>query len=516
MLVIVKSPRNFIEKSFARDADGAPSIRFHASGTQVDVTGDKVTDQLLDSMVRQAKAGTVRLIDNHKETFPLGWSYDAEIVQSDLGTRELYVDFWLDVEHPLYKLVMKYINAGWDPQCSIGLLDNGGKNRVEQVDPETGKKVGMLLDAPFDHLAFTPPGGAAYKPAGVDAVDTIIAKSLSEAASVLQSAVTKSDERKPAMMTKEQLNAKIKEAADSRAGRTDALKAKRADALEMAKEAAAHNAGLAQLAKDVGEMTDLAPEDMKAYINHLAMENTVIAEALADLNADVAEGGETPAAAAPAGAPPEKGAGDEDHAGGLKCMKEAAAQAGRFKAYMEAEATKPKEGEAEADVFKRFKEAEAASPPSTDAALADRPAGEAQPVIAPIVPASDATPAATPDKPIAKEDAPVAAPVEAEAGKIFKSLNAIIEKQTAQLAQQGATIETLSSRVVAVEKTANTAAAPLRFMPGDGVTDDQAAENVAGVFSHLDPMKRAVASQNAMAGGVREAFKPFIKQSVPR
>lgn len=532
MLIVVPCPRNLIEKAIPRPGDGAPTIRLHASGTQIDLTGDKVTDQLLDSMLAQAQAGKVRLIDNHKETFPLGWSYGGEITTTPEGTRELHVDFTLDKDHPLYPIVMKYIQAGWNPQCSIGLLDNGGKNRVVKYDNETGKQVGFLLDAPFDHLAFTPPGGAAYPAAGID---TYIAKSLTEAVKVLKSAVTKSDERNSAMMKPEDLHKAMKEAEGTRGARKEAFKAKQGDAMEMCKAASEHSAGLAQLAKDVGEMTNLSPADLQAYIAHLSAENTVMSEALADLQADTVAGGEepgaeTPAAAEPAGAPAEKkipapaestgdpaklppadeATADPPHLpaadevakdGGLEAMKMAEAEAAEFKAYMGDKGARAKEAEAlakeagsEGAMYKRFK-ATKASPPSTAGTIADRKPGTAEAVAAPIAPSSQATPVAT-----AKDD------VAAEAGgKIFKGLNATIEKQSAL-------IETLTSRLTAVEKQANYAAAPLRFMPGEGVTDAQAAENAAGAFKGLDPMEKDIASRKSVQDGLRQAFMPFLKR----
>ena len=471
-LIIVKSPENRVEKALPRPSDGAPVIRLHASGTQLDLSGDKVTDQLLDSMLAQSIAGKVRLIDNHKETFPVGWSFGGEIVEKseqryldpDTGeeqvepaSRELYVDFWLDRDHPLVPIILKYIDAGWEPQCSIGLLENGGANRVERYDTAEGRRVGFLLDAPFDHLAFTPPGGAAYGPAGVEGV---IAKSLAEAASMLKS----TDPSRPSqehVMQKEELAAKLKEAETSRPTRKAAYSACKDDAMQMAKDAGAHAAEVAGMAKEVLEMEQLTPEDMKAFLQHLMMENTVMAEALNELSAG---GGE---------APPE--------------------------AELKTEGAVPEPAAAPAAPAKTDEPAkEAASPPSTAGTMPDRPG-----VPADAHPAPDAgTPTPTATEAVKKDDM---GGVQMEIGKIQKSLSEVIEKQRK-------TIDTLESRLMAVEKQANFAAAPLRFMPGDGVTDSQAAENAAAGFASLDPAQKDTASRKALADGLRTAFAPMVRK----
>lgn len=156
--------------------EGAPTVRLRASGTARDKHGDRVTDALLESMAEQARQGVVKLKENHLSTFPLGYSFGAEIVEAEGGEKELLIDFWL---YPGTQAAhyLSQIEGGFGAQCSVGL--DGGDTPIRETGFDgDGQLTGFLQRARFDHVAFTPPGEAAYPAAAVEGIK--IAKSVQE------------------------------------------------------------------------------------------------------------------------------------------------------------------------------------------------------------------------------------------------------------------------------------------------------------------------------------------------
>jgi phage head maturation protease len=168
--------------SFATVAKGlkyqgdVPILRLLVSGTKLDsqayeyggvqVLGEKVQPELLAEMLRQAKAGTVTLLENHGSTLPMGDSVDAEIREGDGGLQELYVDFALDPKHPLVGVLINRMQSGYMPDCSVGLF----VERVIEWDEAENGYVGKLTRGEFEHTALTRPGRAAYPDAEIEEV----------------------------------------------------------------------------------------------------------------------------------------------------------------------------------------------------------------------------------------------------------------------------------------------------------------------------------------------------------
>jgi hypothetical protein len=175
-ITLIACPSGKITKSTPHD--GAPTIRLHVSGTQRDQVGDRIADDLLDSMLEQARSGKVMLLENHHSSFPMGNSFDGEIVSTPAG-RELYVDFWLDTQHPLTGMVISQVGKGYEAQCSIGL--NQKPVTELRYDPQAGGATRYLLSGNFEHVAFTRPMDAAYAPSEVGKIQHAVAKSLSAA-----------------------------------------------------------------------------------------------------------------------------------------------------------------------------------------------------------------------------------------------------------------------------------------------------------------------------------------------
>lgn len=402
-MILLACPQGKINKSAPRPDDGAPVIRLLSSGTNVDLTGDKVSDELLNSMLEQAKAGTVQLKENHNSTFPMGWSFDAEIVKGADGRSQLFIDFWLDRKNKDVDTLLSNLDRGtFKPQCSIGLL--GDNIREEMNDPHDGK-VGLLKPAKFDHVAFTPPDGAAYPLAGVESV---VAKSLLQAAQILKGG-NAGDTKMPT--TKDEMMAKLKDLDASREARSKDMGA--GDMMAGCKAAGAHAQGLVDMAKDVLENKEMAPEDMRAYIQHLMQENAVIAQALNDLGES---GGDTSADEPQEPVTPTAGAEPE------KNRNEQGAAAGPATEQTPAPPIPATDAGAKKD-----------SPPSTDVETPDRSGAEPSP-------GDGVEPSSTGPSPEGEPDGE-----KEEMAKTLKSMKAALDKSNARLAKLEGTINKSNS-----------------------------------------------------------------------
>jgi hypothetical protein len=169
-----------VYKELIPNDTGGMLLRLLVSGTKLDIQdnyvnepgqgvvhllGDKVTEDLLEDMARQAKEGTVPLLESHHTTLPMGWSVDSEIEDDGDGEKSLFVTFQLDMENPMVPVLIRNIqDEKYVPDCSVGLKV---KRRVVW-DQDAKGYVGNLVKGLFKHLALTKPGEQAYPDAQVD------------------------------------------------------------------------------------------------------------------------------------------------------------------------------------------------------------------------------------------------------------------------------------------------------------------------------------------------------------
>jgi len=179
-------------KQLQRSSEGVPVLRLRVSGTKMDrtsyvhesgveVVGEKIVPELLATMLGEAKAGRVYLLENHSATMPMGWSADAEMTDLGDGNQELYVDFVLDMDVSPAKDLVHILESrpDYEPQCSVGLM----VMREIVWDEEEGGYVGRLTEGRFEHVAMTRPDHAAYPDADVEEI--FLSDSLVEAAKSL-------------------------------------------------------------------------------------------------------------------------------------------------------------------------------------------------------------------------------------------------------------------------------------------------------------------------------------------
>jgi hypothetical protein len=263
-----------IEKQ-VQETEAGPVLRMLVSGTKldsatysyngVDVVGERVMPELLASMAEQAKAGGVYLIENHSATLRMGQSIDAAIVDAGDGVEELYVDFLLDVTHPLVPKLLAEIAAGeYVPQCSVGLL----VRRVVAFDEEVGGYVGQLTEGHFEHVALTRPDHAAYADAKMDRVflsgDSLEAafKSLVESTAAEIAAAESETDLSAEGREGESMKVMVRKLADDPAAANksaDAEAKKTADAEAEAKKTADAEAAKTKAAEDEAAKKDPPP-----------------------------------------------------------------------------------------------------------------------------------------------------------------------------------------------------------------------------------------------------------------
>ena len=165
----------------SQSGDGSTVLRMLASGTKIDsqggvesiggqnveVLGDRVTPGLLEDMCKQAQAGTVYLIPSHHETLRLGQSVDADIQPMEDGSgQELFVNFELLDDNPMVPFLLKEIERGYVPDCSVGMF----VRREVNYDQDEQGYVGDLMEGMFEHVALTRPDHAAYPDAEIEQV----------------------------------------------------------------------------------------------------------------------------------------------------------------------------------------------------------------------------------------------------------------------------------------------------------------------------------------------------------
>ncbi len=163
--------------------DGTMHVVGVASDDGVDLTGDKMAECALDSMVQQAKTKKLPLLDSHHSTFGFGHTHDAHI-QKKMETgadgkahakREYVVDFALDDRYPHAHDLFKEVESGRsNKQLSIGgHLNRNDPEAVEhEIDKKTGKYARVIKKIQLDHIATTRPKRAAVP--GARFLDAII------------------------------------------------------------------------------------------------------------------------------------------------------------------------------------------------------------------------------------------------------------------------------------------------------------------------------------------------------
>lgn len=300
------STRGTLQKALGTaPQDGAPTVRLHASGTRVDLIRDKVYDEALARWVEQGKAGKVMLLDNHHAAFPCGRSFDAEIVEipgenGAPGSRELYIDFWLDTAHPMTPTILSQLGEGYEAQCSVGIVTPMGVPvSVPGYDNDERKIVGMIRGGDLEHVAFTRPNDATYQYADVESFRV---KSLDAAVSEL-SQLFKDAARGRRIKMKEAHAKAMLDATKAREEMCAKMKdgSQKDDVMMAVKAANQHLAALKGMGEELVADKDASPEDVRAMLQHVLAESATVADVLGQyLGAPGAgdAGGETPAAEA--------------------------------------------------------------------------------------------------------------------------------------------------------------------------------------------------------------------------
>lgn len=144
--------------------DGSPHLVVLASGPKLDKSTprpERMTEKSLDNMVRESKAGDIRLTPAHNVPLTLGKSVDAS--RDSVGN--VLIDFAMKADSPLAMEVYGEFERGeWaDRQVSIG----GAANHVPVMDATTKAMVTELDDMHSNHACLTYPGKAFYPDAGV-------------------------------------------------------------------------------------------------------------------------------------------------------------------------------------------------------------------------------------------------------------------------------------------------------------------------------------------------------------
>lgn len=162
-----------LSKAYKAD-DGKMHVIGVASDDDVDLTGDKMHEKALESMVSQAKKNKLPLLDSHHGTFGFGHTHDAHL-QKKGGKREYVVDFALDERYPQAHDLYNEVAAGHSQkQLSIGgHLNRADPEAVEhEVDQKTGRYARTIKKITLDHIATTRPKRAAVP--GARFLDAIV------------------------------------------------------------------------------------------------------------------------------------------------------------------------------------------------------------------------------------------------------------------------------------------------------------------------------------------------------
>lgn len=162
-----------LSKAYKAD-DGKMHVIGVASDDDVDLTGDKMHEKALESMVTQAKKNKLPLLDSHHGTFGFGHTHDAHI-QKKGGKREYVVDFELDDRYPQAHDLYNEVSSGTSQkQLSIGgHLNRADPEAVEhEVDKKTGRYARTIKKITLDHIATTRPKRAAVP--GARFIDAIV------------------------------------------------------------------------------------------------------------------------------------------------------------------------------------------------------------------------------------------------------------------------------------------------------------------------------------------------------
>lgn len=541
LYIACPSNKGWLQKATPRP-DGAPTIKLHATGTRTDLskttvspgvttTGDKTTEAVMQKFVDYAKAGKLTLKENHHAAFPLGWSYDGEIIDVPAGTdadgnptpqsRELYLYYWLDTRNPYNAFILKTMGEGYEAQCSIGMtgMDKPGVYRLGR-DDEGGGLARYVMDGEPDHVAFTPPGGAAYPYADVEGVH--VYKSIA-------SIITHGPTAQETAMQKEELKSKLAASSEARKARAEKAKSadyKKDDVMTACKGASEHIALCKEMLAQPGgtpeddAAMDAAILDELAYIEQVLNEHVEATGAgvdggdnkgSADPSLTSANKDEMATAALKAGAlplkKPDAAAPDAKPAASAPAapagegnqppeMKKYMAAKAEFEACQKALDDKRKEAEAEAAKYK-------AQGPDMTPDGAGAPVAASAPTPAPVA-GKSIDPADNKPEP-AKAGKPEVNPADASGG-----LNKSLESNTLLKSLQDQ-LTTMTAELNKIKGTVNMTNAPDRFMTkaADGGTN--IPKDDAELYRGLGPQDKENISRAAGHNILMELGAAFMK-----
>lgn len=134
-----------------------PVIEAVISDNEIDRGSDVVTDKALSLMVTQLQQERIPLLRNHRGTFAIGESVDAE-VRTNGPRKELVAAFEMDPEFAETKQLLSDIKAGRSSkQLSIGGMINHDDPKAVtfRADRATGRLTRRLNNLKLDHVAVT-------------------------------------------------------------------------------------------------------------------------------------------------------------------------------------------------------------------------------------------------------------------------------------------------------------------------------------------------------------------------
>ncbi len=143
-------------RGFYKDDAGKPHVQLVISDTKPDTDDECVHLDLLKSFRIELKKGTIPLIRNHKETFPIGVFVDGKLEKTDGDNHELIGDVALDDRYVESQILYEDVEKGrktW--QASIGgYIDFSVPDAVTYEECD-GRYMRVLRVASLDHVAVT-------------------------------------------------------------------------------------------------------------------------------------------------------------------------------------------------------------------------------------------------------------------------------------------------------------------------------------------------------------------------
>ncbi len=151
------------------DSERGALITVCVSDNLLDYQGDKMDIEVLKKIVRLAKEGKIELRRHHDDAFHIARSVDGSIQEEPNGRVSVFVTFRaVEIgDREYYPEVHHLLKAFSQGEVLPLEASVGGWITKYTTELEKGKPVRIIKDAEVDHVAFTPPKGAANPRTGV-------------------------------------------------------------------------------------------------------------------------------------------------------------------------------------------------------------------------------------------------------------------------------------------------------------------------------------------------------------